>query len=107
MTISKAHQPYLALNSKIGTQVLFFIPANSDDQVFQFSTTLDKIGYDLDAELKNRTRVVIISDPVDVKRKQYGVMSVTKVRTRMDKELWLPTNTLVDIEDEGKIPVVH
>ena len=77
--------------------------------MFSFSTTLEKIGYEWDISLKNRTYVLVISEPVEINRPQYGgTISVTKIQANVAddyhtiiKEFWVPTNTLVDLEDEG------
>jgi hypothetical protein len=115
MSMSSFHKPYLALNSLIGKQVLFFNHSGDDNQRFGYSSTLDKIGHELDVSLKNNTVVLVISEPVVIDVPKYGGMiSVTKIRADVSEdyhtivmEFWVPTITLVEIVDERQVPVVH
>lgn len=104
MSISSFYKPYLALTSLIGKEVLFLMPAAADDQRFGYSSTLDKIGHELDVQLKNKTVVLVISEPVVIDVPKYGGMiSVTKIRADISEdyhtilmEFWVPTVALVE-----------
>lgn len=115
MSMSSFHKPYLALNSLIGKEVLFFHPAGAEDEVFGYSSTLDKIGHELDVKLRNNTIVMVVSEPVVIDVPKYGgLISVTKIKADVSTdyhtivvEFWVPTITLVEIVDERQVPVVH
>jgi hypothetical protein len=98
MTISVHNRLYsiLELNSNIGKRAAFLNPYKDPERVFSFSSTLDKIGFDWDRQLKNNTNVIILSDPVELNREPYGVISVTKISAE-GEEIWVRTDCLVDI----------
>src|ERR1700677_4735615 len=103
MSICSFHKPYLALTSLIGKIVLFSMEGGGEDEVFGFSSTLDKIGIELDVCLHNNTQVLVISEPVVIDVAKYGgLISVTKIQTNVAadyhtiiQEFWVPTTTLV------------
>jgi hypothetical protein len=105
--MSNFHKPYLALNTLIGKKVLFFNTMGTENELFGFSTTLDKIGVELDVSLRNNTQVLILSEPLEINVPKYGgVISVTKIRADVAtdyhaiiKEFWVPTATLSEIKN--------
>ena len=58
MSISKCHKHYVSLDTKIGKEMLFLMPNGEKDQMFSFSSTLEKIGYEWDMDLKNRSSTI-------------------------------------------------
>lgn len=106
MSICNFHKPYLALTSLIGKQVLFLMQGGAEDEVFGFSSTLDKIGIELDVGLKNNTMVLVLSEPVVIDVAKYGgLISITKIRADVSTDyhtiimdFWVPTTTLVETE---------
>jgi hypothetical protein len=89
-------------------KALFSRPDGDDDQMFTFSSTLEKLGEEWDCSLKNNSLVLVISDPVNLVHTKYGRMTLIKIKANMTHdfhtiigEFWVPTIFLADIEDEG------
>ena len=69
---------------------------------------MEKIGSEWDVGVQNGTYVDLISEPVQIDRPKYGgIITVIKVKADVAtdyhtiiKEFWIPTNTLVSIENE-------
>jgi hypothetical protein len=105
MSIAKFHKPYLSLDTKIGKEMLFQPPLSTKGDLFAFSSSLEKIGYEWDVELQSGTYVLVISEPVEINREKYGgIISVTKIQANVAtdyhtiiKEFWVPTISLVEI----------
>jgi hypothetical protein len=90
----------------IPTKHIFFNPAGTADEIFKFSSDLEKIGSAWDVAIRNGTNVEIISDPVEISRPRYGVITVVKVKADVAtdyhtiiKELWIPTACIVELEN--------
>lgn len=108
MTISKTSPIFSALLFVSAQKARFFNPNGAADEVFSFSSTLEKMGAEWDCSLKNNSIVIIISEPIQIDSPKYGKMWLTKIKANMASdfhlimgEFWVPTITLVDIEDEG------
>lgn len=92
----------------INKKALFFRYDGNDDQMFGFTSTLEKVGEEWDCEVKNKSIVIVMSDPVEMIHTKYGKMSLTKIKANMAPdfhiivgEFWVPTIFLTNIEDEG------
>jgi hypothetical protein len=91
---------------QVPTKFIFFNPSGEKDEPFSFSSDLEKIGTEWDVRVKNGTFVEPISEPVQIDRPKYGgIISVIKVKADVAddyhtiiKEFWIPTMTLVSIE---------
>ena len=99
--------PYVKF--QIPTKFIFFNPSGEPDEVFKFSSDIEKIGLEWDVGIQNGTYVDPISEPVQIDRPKYGgIISVIKVKADVAtdyhtiiKELWIPTCSLVSIEGES------
>jgi hypothetical protein len=107
MTISNTSPIFAALLFVSGQKALFFNPNGEEDQSFNFSSTLEKVGVEWDCTLKNNSIVIVLSEPVEIDSPKYGNIWLTKIKANMATdfhtiigEFWVPTITLVDIEDE-------
>lgn len=96
MTISSKNYHGWVVKSNIGKRGIFLFPDTELGKTFSLSSTLEKVGVEWDRKLKNNTEVVILSDPMEVKRKRYGTLSVVKISAN-DEEMWALTETIVDI----------
>lgn len=96
--------PYIKF--RVPTKFIFFNPSGEKDEVFSFSSDLDKIGVEWDVRIQNGSYVEPISEPVQIDRPKYGgIISVIKIKTDVAtdyhtiiKECWIPTMTLVSLE---------
>jgi hypothetical protein len=92
----------------ICTKFMFFNIMGEKDESFKFSSDLEKIGTEWDVEIRNGTFVEPISEPTEIDRPKYGGMiSVIKIRADVAtdyhtiiKEFWIPTITLINIEQK-------
>ena|SRR5271154_4465129 len=114
MTIPNTSPIFDALLFVSGNKARFFRSDGEADQMFAFFSTLEKVGVEQDCKLRNDSIVVVISEPVEIESEKYGKISLIKIRANMAPdfhlimgEFWVPTITLVGIEDEGQILVVH
>jgi hypothetical protein len=97
--------PYFKL--QIPTEYIFFNSAGKPDEMFSFSSDLEKIGTEWDVNVKNGTYVEPISDLVQIDRPKYGgIISVIKVKAdvatdyhTITEEFWIPVVLLVSIKD--------
>ena len=93
---------------RVPSKFIFFVSSGKPDEMFKFSTDLEKIGMEWDVGIKNGTYVEPISEPVQIDRPKYGgIITVIKIKADVAtdyhtiiKEFWIPTSTLVSIEDE-------
>ena len=90
----------------INTGFIFFHPNGAEGESFRFSSELDKVGIEWDVSIKNGTYVEIISDPIEINRKPYGALSLTKIRADIAtdyhtiiKEFWIPSSCIVKTEE--------
>jgi hypothetical protein len=86
--------------SLIGQRAVFVCTNYPMGHLLSFSSTLDKIGKELDRTMLNGSRVEISSDPFIVDTEKYGKMEVIKILN--DKvEMWLPLIYL-KLESKGQ-----
>lgn len=108
MTISNTSPIFDALLFVSGKKALFFRPDQDANQMFNFSSTLEKVGEGWDCQLKNNSIVLVISESIEIIHTKYGKMTLTKIKANMAPdfhiivgEFWVPTIFLTNIEDEG------
>lgn len=82
-------------NGSIGKRYLFWNRYHPDDQVFTFSSSIENIGIDHDRALKNKTIVLVLSEPEQAYHPKVGNLMVVKAMA--DKSMWLPTECLEEI----------
>jgi hypothetical protein len=103
--------PTEELRSNIGKEYIYRLPHEKPDALLRLSTDLDQIGYKFDINVRNNTRVILLSDPVVIARPQYGNISVTRVMapgfkrnvpvpTPIVAAVWAPTEFLFLITEE-------
>jgi hypothetical protein len=87
----------------ITTKWIFSHPDAKKDQLFKFSTDLNKVGVEWDVSIKNGTVVDVISDPVTIDSDKYGTVELIKVKADVAtdyhtiiKEFWVPVNCVVE-----------
>lgn len=90
----------------IPTEHVFYHPSGKMGEPFRFSSDLEKIGSEWDVAIQNGTYVEVISDPVEITRPQYGIISVVKIRADVAtdyhtiiKEFYVPIGCVVKVEN--------
>lgn len=58
---------------------LFYNKQYPEDRLFNLSSTIDNIGINYDCIVKNNTKIMLISDPINVETKDHGKFSVVKI----------------------------
>jgi hypothetical protein len=98
----------------IHTNFMFFKMPGEKGEPFNFSSDIEKIGFEWDVSICNGTYVDLISDPVKIEHSKYGTISVVKIKADVAtdyhtviKEFWVPTDCIIDVRHEKQIPVVH
>jgi hypothetical protein len=78
-------------DSDIGRSYLFWIKGRPDHEQFSFSSTLENIPYKEkhDCSLKNKTEVLILSDPTESWHPLRGNFLVSKILAH--KIMWVTT----------------
>jgi hypothetical protein len=68
-------------DSDCGKSYLFWRQDRSDDTIFSFSSVLENIGYleKHDRSLRNKTKVLVLGDPIEEYHKTMGLMNVSKI----------------------------
>jgi hypothetical protein len=85
-------------DTDIGRMHLFWIMDSPDDHSFSFSSTLENIPIreSHDCSLKNKTKVLVLSDPTEAWHPWTGPILVTRILA--DKAMWVATVALHLIE---------
>jgi hypothetical protein len=88
-------------DSEVGRKYLFWRQDCPDDIVFVFTSTLENIGVidKYDRSLKNKTEVLVLSDPVEAVHLTLGPLLVSRIFFM--KAMWISTRNLIPI-DESK-----
>jgi len=83
---------------EIGRKYLFWRPDQPDSAVFSFSSTLSNIGQldKHDRSLKNKTYVLVLSEPIEATHATRGPILVSKVLS--NQIMWVATCTLIPVE---------
>jgi hypothetical protein len=80
--------------SLIGQRAILISNQVPMGNALNFSSTLDKIGKELDCVINNGTAVEIVSDPFIIDTEKYGKLEVVKVIPIIElddkKEIWVP-----------------
>ena len=95
----------------IYTKYRFFNPDGEIGKTYNFSSSLEKIGLEWDVAVRNGAYVDVISEPIEIRRPQYGTFSVVKIKADVAtdyhtivKEFWVPTMCVIEVsngEDSG------
>jgi hypothetical protein len=80
-----------------GKVFLFWHPDHSNGTVLSFSSTLNNVGVSHDRFIKNRTKVLALSEPIEAFHPTYGELLVTKILA--DEIMYVNTFTLHPIND--------
>lgn len=85
-------------DTDIGREFYFWLSAYPEGYEFTFSSQLENIGDPgkHDVLLKNKTRVLVLSDPTEAYHPSRGNFLVAKVLAHTT--VWLPINSLVPID---------
>ena len=82
--------------SNIGKEYLFYIAVFPDDKIFTFSSSICEIGITHDCELKNNTKVLVLSGSIAAYHPIFGELKVTRVMS--DKVFWVNSWDLYPIK---------
>ena len=87
-------------DSDIGRFYMFWNPDHPEGQMYSFSSTLENIGVlgKHDRWMKNKTKVLVLSDPVEAHHPTMGPILVSRVMA--DEAMWVGTYTLHLINDK-------
>ncbi len=85
--------------------MFFKLPGEKGD-LYRFSSDLEKIGIEWDAQIQNGTYIEIVSEPIEITRFKYGgTLSVVKIKADVStdyhtiiKEFWVPINCIIESE---------
>src|SRR5271165_1371079 len=66
-------------DDETGKFYLFWNPDGTDDRVYSFSSTLENIGISHDRSLKNKTKVLVLGEPIEAVHPIVGPLLVSKV----------------------------
>lgn len=85
-------------DDETGKMFLFWNPQDPIGIPYGFSSTLENIGHVLmhDCILKNKTEVLVLSEPIEAIHFKLGKLLVTRILA--DKIMWVGTNSLVQID---------
>lgn len=83
--------------SKLGKKVLFFMPFAPTDYMYKFSSKLENIGIEWDCELKNNTKVIILSEPAQV---IHPIGKISVVRIMAHEAMWVRAENLIEIDEK-------
>jgi hypothetical protein len=90
----------------IPTEYMFFHPAGKKGDAYRFSSDLEKIGVEWDRSIQNGTYVEVISDPVEITTRPYGIITVVKIKADVAtdyhtiiQELYVPVGCIIKAED--------
>ena len=90
-------------DGEIGSEWLFLNPDKPLDRVFTFASRLEDVGCreKHDCEMKNNTKVLVLSEPVEAwhpARPGDGKFLVSRVLAPSHPAMWVPTACLVPID---------
>lgn len=80
-------------DSLINKKALFFKMGVAPERVFNYSSTLDKIGKEWDRVIKNNTEVIVLSDIVELQTDKYGYMFLIEIMA--DESMWVLSEDLI------------
>jgi len=85
-------------DSEIGRTYLFWCKNFPDDATFGFSSTLENIGIveKHDCMLKNKTEVLVLSEPIEANHPQMGTILVSRIIAHT--AMWVGSNALVPVD---------
>ena len=83
-------------DTEIGKKYLFWLSGYPDNIFFSFSSTLENIGINHDCSLKNKTEVLVLSDPMEASHPKMGPLLVNKIMAHTI--MWVATVSLHIIE---------
>jgi hypothetical protein len=88
-------------DSEIGRRCLFWIRESPEGTPFGFASKFENIGHvdRHDCWLKNKTEVIVMSEPIEAVHPTLGKILVSKVVA--DKVMWVGTHALRFIEDKN------
>jgi hypothetical protein len=89
-------------DSEMGGRYLFWCQQYPDSEKFSFSSTLENIPYreKHDRSLKNKTEVLVLSDPTEAWHPMTGTILVSKIF--FGSTMWIATSTLIPVDDKSK-----
>ena len=86
-------------DDETGKFYLFWNKYDTDNQMYGFSSIFDNIGVleKHDCWLKNKTKVLVLSEPTEANHPKIGMILVSKIMA--NKIMWVGTNSLLLIDE--------